>query len=186
MAKFGDGRQDAFGGATESQTAGNANETSNVGVPYGHERAFIDSWTGSHANWARVLRGDLRKENGKVNVITAAEVLLARAEAADRGWTSENAATLLQNGVNTSFEQWGIAAPAASYFAQADVAFTAPTGTGANLKQIALQRYIATYPNGLQGWSEWRRTGFPVLTPAPDALNTSKQIVQRYTYGQNE
>lgn len=186
MAAFGDARQAAFGGATESQTAGNWNQSSNIGVPYGRERAFIDAWAGSNPTWARVLRGDLRKENGNVFVITAAEVFLARAEAADRGWTNENAANMLQAGVTASFQQWGAGTPAASYFTQTDVAFTAPTGTGANLKQIALQRYIATYPNGLQGWNEWRRTGFPVLTPAPDALNDSKQIVQRYTYGQNE
>jgi Starch-binding associating with outer membrane len=188
MGSFADGRQVAFGGATEDQSTTNPNwnVTSAVGVPYGHERGYVDSWTQSNPTWARVLRGDLRTPTGKVTIITAAEVLIARAEAADRGWTSENAATLLQNGVNASFEQWGVAAPAASYFTQANVAFTAPTGTGANLKQIALQRFIASYPDGLQGWSEWRRTGYPVLTPAPDALNTSKQIVRRYTYGQSE
>jgi hypothetical protein len=38
----------------------------------------------------------------------------------------------------------------------------------------------------LQGWNIWRKTGFPVLTPAPDAVNSSKQIPRRYTYGQGE
>ena len=32
------------------------------------------------------------------------------------------------------------------------------------------------------GWNIWRKTGFPVLTPAPAATNTGKQIVRRYTY----
>jgi hypothetical protein len=36
---------------------------------------------------------------------------------------------------------------------------------------IAEQRYIATFDQGLQSWFEWRRTGFPVLTPAAAGAN---------------
>ena len=43
---------------------------------------------------------------------------------------------------------------------------------------------IAAYPDGMRGWNIWRRTGFPVLTPAQDATNSSRQIPRRYTYGQ--
>ena len=43
-------------------------------------------------------------------LLTAAEVFLARAEAADRGWTSENMNTLYQAGINASFAQWGLTA----------------------------------------------------------------------------
>jgi hypothetical protein len=93
---------------------------------------------------------------------------------------------MFQNGVNASFEQWGLSAPAASYFDKAGIKFTGATGTGANQQQIATQGYIAYYPNGTQGWSEWRRTGFPVLTPAPDAVNTSKEIPRRLVYGDDE
>ena len=186
MGSLGDGRQNVFGGATEDQGAANWNASSNVGVPYGWTRGKVDPWTQLNPGWARILRGDYRQDADNVVVVGAAEVLIARAEAADRGWTNENATTLFTNGINTSFEQWGLTAPPASYFTQSGVAFTAPSGTAGNLRQIATQRYIATYPDGLQGWSEWRRTGFPALTPAPDAVNTSKQIPRRQTYGQGE
>jgi hypothetical protein len=42
------------------------------------------------------------------------------------------------------------------------------------LKQIAEQKYIAMFDQGLQSWFEWRRTGYPVLTPAADGLNGGK------------
>ncbi len=186
MAALGDGRQTAFGGKSELLSSPDFNVTSNVGVPYGLERAKAEAFTTANPGWARILRGSYRVEKASVVVLGASHVSLARAEAADRGWTTESAQALFENGIRSSFDQWALPAPAANYFTQTNVAFTAPTGTGANLKQIATQRWIATYPDGLQGWSEWRRTGFPVLTPAPDATNPSKQIVRRMTYGIHE
>jgi len=187
LSSLGDNRQTVFGGATELPSPNPGwNSTSNKGVPYGRTRTVTTAFTDANADWARVLRGDFREEGDPVVIVSAASVTLARTEAADYGWTSENAATLLVQGVNLSYDEWGLPAPPASYFTQAGVALSAAQGTGANLKQIATQRYIAFYPNGLQGWSIWRKTGYPVLTPAPDAVNSTKQIPRRYVYGQNE
>lgn len=186
LSSLGDNRSGPFGGATEDLTADNWDSTSTIGVPYGLKRASAEAFTGDNPLWARILRGDLREPGDDIVMIGASQVLLARAEAADRGWTTEDPLTLFRDGIRTSFEQWGLSAPAASYYTQTNVAFTAPVGTGGNLKQIATQRYLATYPNGTQGWSEWRRTGFPVLTPAPDAVNASKQIPTRYVYSSAE
>lgn len=182
LASLGDSRAQVYGGATEA--AGNATP-STIGFPYGVKRSTAEAFSGANPTWARILRGDFREQADPYVVLSAAIVLLARTEAADRGWTTENASTLYQAAVNASFDQWGLAAPPASYFTNANVALSAPTGTGANLKPIAIQQWIAHYPDGLQAWSNWRRTGFPVLTPAPDAVNSSKQIPRRYTYPSN-
>jgi hypothetical protein len=178
MTSLSDGRQSAFG----ADVNGNP---SSLGVPYGWTRDKVDPWTADNPNWAYVLSPSFRAENSPVVIIAASQVYLARAEAADRGWTSENSFDMLKAGVNASFAQWGIAAPAASYFTQSGVAYAAPTGTGANISKIAIQRHIATYPDGLQGWCEWRRTGYPVLTPAEDAI-TGDGIVRRYVYASGE
>ncbi|WP_276498785.1 SusD/RagB family nutrient-binding outer membrane lipoprotein [Pontibacter litorisediminis] len=182
LATFGDTRQEAFGGAAHAE--GNT-ETSNVGVPYGYKRETVTAFTDANTNWARVLRGDFRRQNSTVTLIGAADVTLARAEAADYGWTGEDLQALYIQGITQSFQMWGYT-PSTSYFTQNGVALTAAAGTGANLKQIATQRYIAAYPNGLQAWSIWRKTGFPALTPAPDAVNSSKQIPTRYVYASSE
>jgi hypothetical protein len=171
MSSLGDGRQAAFGSST-------------LGVPYGRVRGFVDPWCQANPNWSRILSESNRQQNGRVALVTAAETHLLRAEAADRGWTTENMGALYQAGVEISFQQWGLAAPAGSYFAQPNVALSSPAGTGANIRNIAVQQYIAAYPDGMRGWNIWRRTGFPVLTPAQDATNSSRQIPRRYTYGQ--
>jgi hypothetical protein len=37
------------------------------------------------------------------------------------------------------------------------------------LQQIITQKWAHQYLNGFESWTDWRRTGFPVLTPAPGA-----------------
>lgn len=188
LNSFGDARQTVFGGKIDlpDKSLPDWDDPSSVGMPYGLTRAKSEAFTAANPTWARILRPSYREENDPLVLIGAAHVALARAQAADMGWTTEILLTVYMNGINLSFEQWGLPAPAAAYFTQAGVALTAPAGTGGNKQQIAIQRYIAAYPDGLQGWSIWRETGFPVLTPAPDATNSSRQIPRRYTYGQAE
>jgi hypothetical protein len=182
MASLSDDRQLAFGGQNQDQTAANATVTSNIGVPYGVVRATAEAFTSANTGWARILRGDFRTESSDVVVISAAQVALARAEAAERGWTSESLSTVYNDGITLSYGQWGIAVPAGYLAANA----VGAVGTAGNIAKISTQRYIASYPNGLQGWNIWRKSGFPTLTPAPAATNASGQIPRRYTYAASE
>ncbi|MBS1668634.1 MAG: SusD/RagB family nutrient-binding outer membrane lipoprotein [Bacteroidetes bacterium] len=179
LGAISDARQNVYGGVNTS------NAPSTVGVPYGITRDKATAFTDANPDWAYVLRKDLRSATSTYYIVTAAEVLLARAEAADRGWTNEDVNMMYENGIAASFNQWGLPNPTNSYLTQSSVALGA-TGTGGNLKQIATQRYLASYPDGNQGWAEWRRTGYPELTPAPDAVNASKLIPRRYAYSPAE
>jgi hypothetical protein len=48
------------------------------------------------------------------------------------------------------------------------------------LRQIATEKWLAMFDQGLQAAFEWRRTGYPVLTPAIDNLNGGKIPVRAY------
>jgi len=111
-------------------------------------------------------------------------MLLTRAEAAQRGWTSEDATTLYNSAIRASFEQWGVydATAYATYIASSGVSLAG----GNALQKIGTQKWIALYPNGYEAWAEWRRTGYPALTPTPYAVNVSKQIPRRYGYPTSE
>ncbi|MBS7565755.1 SusD/RagB family nutrient-binding outer membrane lipoprotein [Mucilaginibacter sp. Bleaf8] len=173
-----DTRQNAFGGSSEiSGSTG----SSNVGVPYGLARNSAIAFTDANTNWARVLRGDLRTETGTVSMITAGEVLLARAEAANIGWTTESSNDMYRQGIAKSFEQWGYTVTD-TYLNQSGVNLS----SGNAYNKIILQRYLASYPDGHMAWDIWRKTGIPSLTPAPDATNSSKKIVRRFTYATSE
>ncbi|MGZ8510423.1 MAG: SusD/RagB family nutrient-binding outer membrane lipoprotein [Chitinophagaceae bacterium] len=152
-----------------------------TGFPYGIDR---DKAVNVAPGWGLIMGGMDLPEDQDIVLVNAATVLFARAEAAERGWTGESAVALYNDGVETSLEQWGYtdAAVVNAYLAQSGVVF----GATDHLRKIATQRWIAMYPDGMQAWSEWRRTGFPVLTPAEDATNDGGQIPRRFVYGTGE
>jgi len=174
----GDSRGTVFG-------ATSTGAPSNLGVPYGLKRETITAWTNQNPNYAYVFNPAYREQTDPIFIVKASSVLLARAEAADRGWTSETANTevLYGAGIIASFTQWGLNAPDAAYLSAANVALTPPFGSGGNIAKIGLQQWVAYFPDGIQGWSNWRRINIPALLPAPDATNDPKEIPRRYRYG---
>ena len=117
-------------------------------------------------------------------VLTYAEVSFTLAEAAERGWIPGSAAAYYVQGITASMEQWGVtnAAAIAAYIAQPGIAYTPGV---AGLRQIALQKWIALFTDGVEAWAEWRRTCIPVtVVPGPDAvINT---VPRRYQYSTRE
>ncbi|SHM81501.1 SusD/RagB family nutrient-binding outer membrane lipoprotein [Mucilaginibacter sp. OK098] len=185
-ASLNDGRTVPFGGSfTDPNQVKGGTITSNVGVPNGYDRAKTIAFTSANPGWALVLRADYRTQASSIVALSAAEVLLALTEGANIGWIPNTAMlSNYQKGIQLSFEQWGVADPAASYYTNANVVIS--IGGANNAKNIATQQWIAAYPDGHYGWDIWRKTGFPVLSPAPEATNSSKQIVRRFVYNTNE
>ena len=157
----------------------NAFGSSNVGFPFGLTRADAVTFANANVNYARILEPTRRKETSSTILIAAEEVKLARAEAAALGWTTENAVTLYADGIQTSWTRWGVydATKFATYMAQPAIALGTNT-----IAKIALQEWLAFYPDGTQGFASWRRTGVPALAPAPGLT----AIPRRTSYGSNE
>lgn len=53
------------------------------------------------------------------------------------------------------------------------------------LQLIMEQKYLAMFSRGAESWTDWRRTGFPVLAPADNNL-TSNVIPVRFPYPESE
>ncbi|MEO7446090.1 MAG: SusD/RagB family nutrient-binding outer membrane lipoprotein [Ferruginibacter sp.] len=204
LNNMNDNRKDAFGGTGSP-------------FPYGLKR---EQATTLPTNYARVLSSANNAENAPLNVVNAASSLLARAEAVERGWigtTRGTAKSLYDKGITESFAQWGLSG-AATYIANGSANYTTGTGGGNNIgsnsfnsvvgqnavtntaiDRIFLQRYLAHYPDGIQGWSEWRRScavgqpspataaaGMPKLIPTAFATNSNGGIPRRFVYGTSE
>jgi len=116
------------------------------------------------------LLGDkLRLQNAPVYLVTYAEALFAKAEAAKLGWITGGDATAKTNyesAIQNSILQWtGSTTGAATYIAQPKVLYDPANA----IKQIATQKWIHLFLHGYEAWAEWRRTGYPVLIAAPGA-----------------
>lgn len=129
-------------------------------------------------------------------LMTAAEVWFLRAEAALRGWSSEDAGVCYKKGVNTSFEQWkadgvndylnsdNVAADFVDVLdpsnnIQAKCLVSPKWDPSANpeikLEKIITQKWLAVFPEGCEAWAEQRRTGYPRLFPVK--YNSSKGTI---------
>ena len=109
--------------------------------------------------------------------LSYSELQFLMAEAAHKGYISGSAETYYQNGVSASFAANGLSqADAAAYLAQGTVAYTQATG----LQKIAEQNWLGLFCQGIEAWTEWRRTGYPALQPAIEAV--INEIPSRFTY----
>ena len=106
------------------------------------------------------------------------ELNFLMAEAATKGFITGDAETYYNNGIRAAFTFNGIAADYDAYILGSGVAFSSVPANA--LKQIAEQNWIAMYDQGIESWTEWRRTGYPVLELPADPFVGS--IPSRYKY----
>jgi hypothetical protein len=188
LDNMGDERRSVFGSPEQ-------------GFPYGLPR---DQAVVFGSSYAKPFNPSVITATSPIVILPASYVLLAKAEAVELGWITGDAKDLYEAGVTASFEQWNLSS-ASSYLAGnaefangagggADIGFVAdfPSILGADanttnsLERIRLQRYLASFGDGIQSWAEWRRTGIPRLKPTAFGVNTPREIPRRLTYGTTE
>lgn len=142
------------------------------------------------------------------HVMMAAEAYFLRAEGALNGWNMDGSAKdLYDKGIAVSMENWGVkdAAVINAYtnstaipVAPGDVENSAAVanipvkfGTAVNIQrqQIGTQKWLAIYPDGLEAWAEYRRSGFPVMYPVVKSDNPdlpAGTFIKRLPYPSSE
>ncbi|CAM1361295.1 SusD/RagB family nutrient-binding outer membrane lipoprotein [Tenacibaculum xiamenense] len=108
-----------------------------------------------------------REETGKLkaNYMTHWETKFLLAEAALKGFITNDAQELYNTAVIDAFEYWNVSLP--DDYLTGTAAYNMTNG----LEQIITQKWIANFINGYEGWIEYRRTGFPNLKPVSASLN---------------
>lgn len=179
------------------------------GVRLGIETSVWSRYVG-----ANVSNLNVNQSSTDIVWMTAAESYFLRAEGALRGWNMGGSAQeLYEQGIAVSFSENGIAnadayivddqstpnsftdnAEGSSFNAPAPsditIAWAEGDGFERNLERIITQKWIALYPDGPEGWAEFRRTGYPHLIPVVNnnssgAINTDIQV-RRIPYPQSE
>ena len=126
------------------------------------------------------------RQNSPAVLVTPSIMLLAAAEAAERGWISTSAKSLYDEAITKAFAQHGISgAEAATYLAQPAVAYKTGGTSAERIAQIATQKWLASYlQDAFEAWSDWRRLGVPDLKPGPNSM--VDVIPTRRMYGTND
>lgn len=125
-------------------------------------------------------------------LISYAEVELMKAEAALKGWITSDASEHFTRGVTAAIRSWELFDPSFARTPQEIQAYIAGRGFAAatnedKLRLIGEEYWAATFLNDIESWSNWRRTGYPVLTPTQDPNAFEGNFIpRRLRYWENE
>lgn len=166
------------------------------GLPNGLDQNLLKPSTGDTTldNFSRPT-SLMYKLEGPNYLLTYAEVKFLTAEAIERGWYAGNAQAEYQQGQEAALKQIGGYDPAAIIPDASIAAYQAlnkyPVAGSLEekLNQIHTEFYLlmATTFNHRESWFNWRRTGYPVLTPVNYTGNvTAGTIPRRLRYPQDE
>ncbi|GAB3569216.1 SusD/RagB family nutrient-binding outer membrane lipoprotein [Spirosoma luteolum] len=179
-----------------SATTEDNSPAAQIGMPLGYDNGSIPTapnypGTVGTGGWkySQLNRRTVAKIDAPQHFITYAQTQLLLAEAAQRGWTTGKAVDYYTAGVTAHMNQLK-EYDASATIAPADIqAFLAanPFDSGKALEQINNQYWVASFLNGPEAWANWRRSGFPVLTPNRYPGKTLKgDFIRRLTYPSNE
>lgn len=104
-----------------------------------------------------------------------AEVELLLAEAAQRGWISDNANNHYQSGIRAAMRQLDMYPGMEPVKQEAIDSFVSVHTLGADaMTAIHMQKWVALFPNGYEAYANQRRTGIPVLGAIHDVDGESE------------
>jgi hypothetical protein len=127
--------------------------------------------------------------------VTASQTNLLLAEARFRGWInpSTTAAQYFSEGIKAHMDQMATYDPGSAIAAGARDTYIAanPLGAGTELQQINTQYWISSFLNGPEAFANFRRSGFPALTPNPYGQPNNPDVpngtfIRRLTYPTSE
>ncbi len=139
----------------------------------GDDYAFFSSGADGQLVWAQ--------NNSVIPLISLEELQFMEAELELMGGDDAAAKAALLEAVATNMAHVGV--DGTDYIAALDAAYDAASN---KLEVIINEAYIAYYGHAFhQSWANFRRTGFPNLTPSPtgnNGLNPGGGVPQRYIY----
>jgi len=151
------------------------NPANQEGLPYGYNQNTIvnapnyPGKIGAAFKYSQLNRQTVAKNEAPDFFITYAQTQLLLAEAAQRTWIAGSAATFYNAGVRAHMDQMKTFDVSATIATSAQDAYLSahPFDPNRALEQINTQYWIASFLNGTEAWSNFRRSGYPALAANP-------------------
>ncbi|RYC67160.1 MULTISPECIES: SusD/RagB family nutrient-binding outer membrane lipoprotein [Spirosoma] len=184
------------GNASATAEATATNPTVQKGLPNGYDattiKTLIPSWNdNSITEYSEANLNKIASNSAPTLFQTYAEVEYLLAEAALRGWGDGQAALHYNRGVTAAMSMmslFGGTIPQSAITAYLTAHPYLATGTTAQqMEQIGTQYWAVNFLNSYEAYANWRRTGYPVLTPTNFPGNeTGGTIMRRLRYPASE
>ncbi|WP_373513948.1 SusD/RagB family nutrient-binding outer membrane lipoprotein [Persicitalea sp.] len=165
-----------------------------LGMPFGFDNSGIvgqatkDGLASFYA-YSQIDRTRLGKQQAPMFLVTHGMNQLLLAEAAQRGWITGSAADYFKAGIRAHMEQMALYDAASAIPKAAIDTYIAanPLDPSKALEQINTQYWVASFLNGPESFANWRRSGFPKLTPNPfPGKDIKGNFINRLTYPNSE
>lgn len=117
-------------------------------------------------------------KNATVTFMDYSELLFLKAEAVEKGLISGSTSATLSEAIKAHMKSVGVSDSEAETFTSSLLA------NGTNLEEIYTEKWVSMFGRGMQAWTDYRRTGIPVLMPVTTGI--IDVIPRRFTYPINE
>lgn len=161
-----------------------------IGFPMGYDNQTIapvvqQRGLRSFYEFSQVDRTRMAARDAPAYHVTYSQTLLLLAEAAVRGWTNDDASELYADGIRAHMEQLADYGPSVAVPDGAidDYLAANPLDEEIALQQIGEQYWVSSFFNGYESFANFRRTGFPMLTPNPyPGKDINGDFIRRLSY----
>lgn len=180
----------ADSGPKQSPDRASTDPADQVGFPMGYDNGTIGTVVqnlglASFYDFSQVDRTRMAKIDAPLFLVTYAQTELLLADAISRNIFTGDAATHYTNGIRAHMEQLAdygetTAVPASEID---DFIDNNPLNPATALEEINTQYWVASFLNGPETFANFRRTGFPVLSPNPyPGSEITSDFINRLTY----
>lgn len=164
-----------------------------IGIPMGNDNAgAVDAAAelglASFYEFAQADRRRVTKNTAPNFLVTASQNYLLMAEARERGWiTSATVEEYYNAGVRAHMNQLGTVDEASSISPAAITEYLAenPFDPAMAMEQINTQYWVSSFLNGPEAFANFRRSGYPDLSPNPYP-GKEVEFINRITYPNSE
>lgn len=184
----------ATNGSQQTPDVASSDPDIQVGMPIGYDDVSIAStyeangvaslWDYSQGNQTTVL-----SNRAPEYFLTYSQTQLLLAEAIVKEWVVGDASQVFSNGIRANMEQMAEYGENAAIdeSAIAEYLLDNPLDMGNPLNQINTQYWVSSFLNGHEAWANFRRSGYPLLTPnSYPGSEISEDFIRRLVYPDSE
>lgn len=179
------------------QVEGNADRSAavQIGMPQGFDNTTIPPQVeadglASLYDYSQLDRTRLGGPEAPSFMVTYSQTMLLYAEAIIKGWATGDANEAYAKGIEANMHQFS-SWPGDTDIDQAEIDTyiqAQPLIADMEIEQINNQYWVSSYLNGHEAWANFRRSGFPIVTPNPYPGGSliNEDFIRRLTYPDSE